>query len=150
MSRQRDKGTKFESSVVTYLRRELGQPDIERRALHGGRDMGDVYRIAAHGLEGIAECKDYRSYTEYDVDRWKAQTLEERENAGAGFALLVIHRRGKSAMADSPSFGHNVVWVTVADLMAMSGLGGASQWDDAAFTWVSLRLCDACDLMMRG
>lgn len=146
----KSKGTAFETNVVRYLQESLGQPEIERRALHGSHDLGDVHRIAAHGLSGIAECKDYREYCDADLARWRSQTLAERENAGAGFALLVVHRRGRSSKWDRPSFGENVVWLTVADLMRIGALGSAGPWDDAEYVWVSMRLCDACDLMRYG
>ena len=48
-SRQKAKGTRFESSVVRYMREALGDDRIERRALHGTQDMGDIYGIRAHG-----------------------------------------------------------------------------------------------------
>ena len=148
------KGTNFETAVVRYLQRELDDERIERRALHGAQDRGDVYGIRAHGLAGIAECKDYRSYTDHDLTRWKAQTLAERGNADADFALLVVHRRGKSAKAEGKSFGENVVWVTVADLMRIAGISHvgaqAAGWEDQEYIWASLRLCDACDLMTGG
>lgn len=152
MNRSKAKGTNWESNVVKYLRAELDQPEIERRALHGSADMGDVYRIRAHGHDGIAECKDYKTFTDADLARWKSQTLAERENSGAGFAMLVVHRRGKAARADSPTFGQNVVWVTVGDLMRMAGLSQAhpmdAPWEDSEYVWVSVRLSDACALMM--
>ena len=142
------RGTSWETNVVRYLQAELEDERIERRALHGAADRGDVYGIRAHGYEGIAECKDYSRYTDYDLEQWMAQTLAERENAGADFALLVVHRRGKSAKAGAKSFGQNVVWVTVGDLMRLSGIGdGPGEWADAEFIWTSMRLEDACALM---
>ena len=49
MSRQRKKGTAFETALVRWLRERLGDGRIERRALHGSRDIGDVYGLVCHG-----------------------------------------------------------------------------------------------------
>lgn len=149
MSKQKDRGTAFETALVRYLREQLDDDRIERRAPHGSSDMGDVFGIRAHGWRGIAECKDYARYTDYDLGQWMRQTLVERDNADADFAMLVVHRRGKSAKAGAASFGKNVVWVTVGDLMRMGGLAsGTSPWEDAEFVWVSTRLEDAVQLML--
>ena len=50
-------GTAWETAVVRYTQAQLGDERIERRALHGARDMGDVHGLFAHGYEGIIECK---------------------------------------------------------------------------------------------
>ena len=89
-SRQKAKGTRFESSVVRYMREALGDDRIERRALHGTQDMGDIYGIRAHGWDVIAECKSHKEVTPALVAEWREQTLRERENADAGAALLVV------------------------------------------------------------
>ena len=80
-SRQKAKGTRFESSVVRYMREALGDDRIERRALHGTQDMGDIYGIRAHGWDVIAECKSHKEVTPALVAEWREQTLRERENA---------------------------------------------------------------------
>lgn len=150
-NRSKAKGTQFESAVVRWLRSMLDDERIERRALHGAKDMGDVFGIRAHGYEGIAECKDYRAWSRADLERWKAQTLAERDNADAGFALLVVHRHGCNSKADSPSFGENHCFVTIGDLMRISGMGEPkSPWADAEFVWVDLRLADAASLIQYG
>lgn len=148
------KGTAFESNLIRYLQTALDDERIERRALHGAQDRGDVYGIRAHGFEGIAECKDYARYSEYDLDRWKEQTLAERDNADAGFALLVVHRKGKSAKAGSASFGKNVAWLTVADLRRISGSKDAppmaDPFEDEEYLWCSMALEDVVVLMGGG
>lgn len=149
MSQQRQRGTSFETNVVRYMRAALSQPDIERRALHGSRDMGDIYRIMGqNGLEGIAECKDHRTVTDSLIDRWRAQTLSERDEAHADFGLLVIHRRGKSSKSGAPSFGQNIVQVTVEDLLRLAGT--EADVGDVGNIWVSMRLVDACSILLGG
>ena len=127
----------------------LDQPQIERRALHGATDMGDVYRIfGQNGLEGIAECKDHRTVTDSLIDRWRAQTLSERDEAHAGFGLLVIHRRGKAAKWTSPSFDENIVQVTIGDLLKLMGMAdGLSEWEDVNWMWVSMTLGQVCTIL---
>lgn len=144
------KGTAWETNVVRYLQEALDDERIERRALHGAADRGDVYGIRAHGLEGIAECKDYKRYGDADVREWERQTLTERDNAEAGFALLVIHRPGKSPKAGAKSFGQNLVRLTVADLMRMSGRQAESRFEDTEHIWCAITLEDAVALMLGG
>lgn len=148
-NRSKSKGTQFESSVAEYLKMVLEQPQIERRALHGSTDMGDVYRIfGQNGLEGIAECKDHRTVTDSLVERWRAQTLSERDEAHADFGLLVIHRRGKAAKWTSASFGENVVQLTIGDLLKLMGMADSlSEWDDLNWMWVSMPLRQACTIL---
>lgn len=52
MSASRQKGTSFETAVVRWLQ-DHGFPNVERRALRGKRDAGDIA-----GLPGwVLECK---------------------------------------------------------------------------------------------
>lgn len=132
------KGTAFESAVVKYLRSRSGDDRIERRALHGAQDLGDIFGLRARGLEGIVECKAYKSFSDGLVERWREQAVCERGNADAGFCLLVI-KRHQHCTADSR------VDVTLADLMAITGAGPCPEGADGV--WVSLLLCDACDIM---
>lgn len=144
------KGTQWETNVVRYLQAALDDERIERRALHGAADRGDVYGIRAGGLEGIAECKDYKKFSDADVREWRRQTLVERDNADAGFALLVVHRPGKSAKAGSASFGQNHVMLTVADLKRITGAHTAGLFDDEEFVWATLALEDVVALILKG
>ena len=114
------RGTSFETAVARWLRLALDEPTIERRALHGAHDMGDLYGIYAHGLAGIAECKSYKRYGRADVEEWRRQTLAERDNADADFAVLVIHKHGCGGDAKSPTMGRNRVDLTIGDLCNVS------------------------------
>lgn len=143
MSAQRDKGTRFETDVVRYMRRELGDTRIERRALHGSRDMGDIFGIRAHGYSGIAECKCHRTVTDGLVERWRDQTLMERGNADADFALLIVSAYRKPV-------ARSEVHVTLRDL---SRIGLELMLTDERYraradeTWAVLTLRDACALI---
>ena len=140
MSRQKQKGTAFETACARWLSDALGE-HVERRALHGSRDLGDLFGICANGWGGIAECKDVRAVTPSLVAEWRRQTLAERYNADADFGLLVIHSPG----AGQKGFGRNRVDVTYRDLARISGIGEVPAWADEA--WVTLDLETAATLM---
>lgn len=140
MSRQKQKGTAFETACARWLSDALGE-HVERRALHGSRDMGDLFGIHAHGWGGVAECKDHRAVTPALVAEWRRQTQDERDNADADFGLLIVHVPG----AGAKGFGRNRVDVTQRDLARISGLGDPPPWADEA--WVTLNLETAVALM---
>ena len=152
-NQNKDVGTKFESATVAYLRERTGDTRIERRAMHGNRDMGDVYGIRAHGYEGIAECKRVERLTSDRLDKFKRQAIDERGNADADFVLLIVWRKGKGYQARNgkapASFGENVCWVTVEDLLKVSGLYGTFKVADWALgTWVSAPLADIVNIIV--
>lgn len=86
MSKQRAKGTMFETLVANYLR-ENGFPYAERRALQGVQDKGDLT-----GMPGLViECKNHK---EMSFSEWLRETEQERLNADADYGVLVVKRRG--------------------------------------------------------
>lgn len=137
-------GTDYETANVVYARERTGDGRIERRAMHGSRDMGDVYGIRAHGHEGIMECKRVERLSDGLLDKFKAQALAERGNADADFVLLSVWRKGKGYQARDgkapKSFGENVCYVTIEDLLKIAGGRGMD-------TWVCLPLGAAFDLI---
>ena len=142
MSVQREKGTRFETAVVRYLREALEDERPERRALSGSRDMGDIAHVFAHGAEGIIECKSVKDWGRRLLSKWQAQTTDERENADADFALLVCKNFNHSV-------GEAFCWVTLRDLARIAlPLMVCDGWLDAADeTWACLPLSTACALM---
>lgn len=142
MSKEKAKGTRYETSVVRYLHEALGDPRAERAAPHGVADVGDIAHIWAHGFEGIAECKCYREVAPSDVARFRAETLAERKRVGADFALLVVsaYRRGVAQSG---------VHVTIPDLTricnGIQSVGDLAQLYDEH--WVVMTLAEACNLM---
>lgn len=138
----KQRGTEFESAVVRYMRAQLDDERIERRALHGSKDMGDIHGLWAHGFSGIVECKAVRAAGAKALAEWQRQTLDERENADAGFALLVVK-----------SFNHSVgeafCWLTLRDLarIALPLRVNDGHMERADETWVCLPLSVACALM---
>lgn len=93
MSRSKAKGTAWESAIVGYLIAE-GFPAVERRALAGVADKGDVA-----GLPVAVEAKNCKTTT---LAAWVDEADAEAVNAAAPLGGVVWHhRRGKA----SPSAG---------------------------------------------
>jgi hypothetical protein len=87
VSASKRKGTAFETAVVAYLREEHGLP-VERRALRGAKDCGDVA-----GLPGfVLECKNHNRL---ELAGWVDEAMKEAANDGAPFYAVVHKRRGK-------------------------------------------------------
>lgn len=142
MSRQRDIGTRFESRLVLYLRDKLGDKRIERKALHGNKDVGDIGGLFAHGFSGIVEAKSYKSWSLSHLVRWQRETVDERENAGADFALLVVRVPNKQT-------GRSLCFCTMRDLSRISLMVSTkAKWEgEADEHWVCMTLDEAIDLI---
>ncbi len=139
------KGTSFETQCVRALQRELEDTRIERRALHGSHDFGDIYGIRAHGSEGIAEAKNYAKWGAADLRKWQEQTIAERGNADADFALLIVHKDGCGAKR----WRDNHCYLQLRDLARIAGpsltvLGAEEMLD----VWVHMTVGHVCDLIM--
>lgn len=144
MSKQRDIGTKFESACVKFLCKRLDDDRIERRALHGSYDLGDIRGLFAHGYQGIAECKSYKKWGPADLAEWKEQTIAERGNSDADFALLVVHRKG----VGEKRFGENHCYMQVRDLVkVMGGEFRCLAGESAMEMWVQVTLEQACQMI---
>lgn len=89
MSRNRAKGTAWESAIVRALI-DNGWPHAERRALAGANDKGDIAGIA--GV--VIEAKSVKAITLAD---FLDQAHTERDNAGASIGAAWIKRRGKTS-----------------------------------------------------
>lgn len=81
----KQKGTRFESEVVQYLREQgIG---AYRPAQAGFKDTGDV-----HGLDGITlQCKAYRNMTDALREGIKGAQVQA-VNAGVPYGLAVIKK----------------------------------------------------------
>lgn len=88
MSRERAKGTRFETQVVNYLR-ENGMK-AARQPMHGSADEGDVLCDFAR-LDMVVECKNRKRY---DYPGVVDEAEAERANANASFGIGVCHRAG--------------------------------------------------------
>ncbi len=103
-------GTRFESSIVGYLARELDDR-IERRAKSGAKDRGDVSGVRHMGQRIVLELKDYGGRVQ--VGTWLGEAEVERGNDDAGVGLVICKRRGTTDPADQ------TVILTVRDLVSL-------------------------------
>lgn len=87
MSASKRKGTWFETAVVNYLRDEHGLP-VERRALRGTRDCGDITGIPGWVLE-LKACRAL------DLAGWMDEAMKEAANDGSPYYAVVAKRRMK-------------------------------------------------------
>jgi hypothetical protein len=88
MSASKAKGTAWESRIVQYLR-ESGLPAVERRALNGATDKGDIA-----GLPLVIEAKNCKTTA---LAAWVDEATAEARNAGAPVGVVWHHRRGKAS-----------------------------------------------------
>jgi len=92
MSRNKAKGTAFETLIVRYLQ-EHGFPYAERRALAGVNDLGDIT-----GTPGVVwECKNHKTLS---FSEWLVEAEVERANANADLGVVIAKRRGKGDAAE--------------------------------------------------
>jgi len=91
MSRSKAKGTAFESQVVDYMRKALGDGRIERRASNGTKDRGDVSGVYLRKRPVVIECKNKQRM---ELSQWLEEAEAERGNADAEWAFVVHKRRG--------------------------------------------------------
>lgn len=95
MSRQKAKGTLFESKVVNYLRTRLGDTEqtIHREVLHGNTDQGDITGVRIHGQPVVIEAKNYSNYAG-KLKQWMQEGRTEAGNADAPYWFVVFHQKG--------------------------------------------------------
>ena len=92
MSKSKQKGTAAESAVVKYLR-ENGFTQVERRALQGSQDKGDISGII--GL--VIEVKDHKTMT---LGQWMEELKVEVENANAETGAVIHKRKGTTDVSE--------------------------------------------------
>ena len=87
------KGTAWETVVTKYLR-EGGFTAVERRALNGSTDKGDIA-----GIPGVViEAKDQ---IRLDFAGFIAEVEAEKVNAACWLGVAWVKRRGKTSAADA-------------------------------------------------
>ena len=92
MSRQRTKGTSWESAIVTYLQ-SVGWPTAERRALNGAKDRGDIAGIVGVVIEA-------KNASRVELAAWLDEANAEAANDGAEVGVVWFKRRGKTNPRD--------------------------------------------------
>ena len=116
MSRQRQKGTKFETGAVNHGNKRLGGDGLYRAALSGNADKGDVHGLHIHGKKVVVECKDEGRY---DIPGWLREAETERGNADAEYGVCLFHLKG----VGPKRFGENAVVMTYDTLLAIAAGG---------------------------
>lgn len=91
MSASKAKGTRWESAIIAYLA-GAGFPKVERRALTGSQDKGDIA-----GLPVVVEAKNCKATA---LAAWVDEAVAEAKNAGVAVGVVWHHRRGKSSPGD--------------------------------------------------
>lgn len=92
MSRSKGKGTAWETALCRFLADE-GFPHVERRALAGMSDRGDIAGIPGWVLEA-------KNCQRTELAGWVDEAALEQANDGAEFSAVWHHRRGKAQPAD--------------------------------------------------
>jgi hypothetical protein len=92
LSKSKQKGTAAETAVVKYLR-ENGFTQVERRALQGSQDKGDISGII--GL--VIEVKDHKTMT---LGQWMEELKVEIKNDAAKTGVVIHKRRGKGDVGE--------------------------------------------------
>lgn len=125
MSKERSKGTAFETAVVRCLR-SAGYDSAHRNALHGSDDVGDISGVTLNGTEVIFECKNEKNY---HISDWLSQALRESLTAGADAGIVVFHRRGVGFDSITGTLKQPVL-MTLGDLLAIAD-GAQVEYTDA-------------------
>lgn len=85
LSKAKQKGTSAESALVKFLKRSF--PLVERRALTGSQDQGDI----AGTPNLVWEVKNQKTYK---FSEWLKETKVETANANADFGFLIVKPNG--------------------------------------------------------
>jgi len=93
VSRSKDKGTAFETSIARGLAAALNDDRVERRARTGSKDTGDIAGVRHQGKRVVIECKNRRSS---DFPGWVREAHVEAGNDDALVGLVIAKRHGKT------------------------------------------------------
>lgn len=86
-------GTRMAESIARFMQAMLPDRKIERRALFGAKDRGDIVGVnTIRGGEVVVESKDYGGVVH--VKEWLDEAERERINADASYGVVVFKRRG--------------------------------------------------------
>lgn len=92
MTASKQRGTRWESEIVAFLRGE-GFTYVERRALNGNRDRGDIA-----GLPGVVI--EAKSQNRTSLAEWVDETTAEVANDGAWLGVTWAKRKGKASAGE--------------------------------------------------
>jgi hypothetical protein len=120
MSKNKDRGTRFETLVAIYLAARSGDP-IGRETLHGRADVGDLRGVRSVFGPVAVEIKNHRKMA---LSGWLDEAETERGNADAVAGAVVHKRVGKGER----SMGEQYVTLTLHDFAVL--LWGTDVEDD--------------------
>ena len=103
MNPSKRKGTAWESAVVDWLR-GAGYVNVERRALGGSNDRGDIAGIP--GL--VIEAKNCKTI---DLAGWISELVVEMVNDGADNGVVIAKRRGRTAVDEAYAIMPAALWL---------------------------------------
>jgi predicted RND superfamily exporter protein len=92
MSKQKQKGTSAETAVVKHLKGH-GYPNVERRALTGAYDKGDISNF----YDIVIEVKNHANPR---LDEWMEELKTEIKNAEASTGVVIHKRRGTTNVGE--------------------------------------------------
>jgi len=92
VSASKRKGTAAETAIVNYLR-TVGFLHVERRALNGSIDRGDIAGIPGVVIEA-------KNCARQELAAWVQEAETERNNDNASLGVVWHKRRGKAHPAD--------------------------------------------------
>lgn len=126
MSRQKQKGTAFETAIVEYLKDKLCDETIERRALNGTCDRGDISGVTFCGHRMVLECKNEARMRLAEYMR-EAETEADNDNA---FYYAVIHKKHGVGISTLQGIGQQ--YVTMPLYMLKNMIYDANRWREEA------------------
>jgi hypothetical protein len=103
------KGTAWETAIVDFLRADF--PAVERRALTGTKDKGDVTGL---GIPVVIEAKNEKTIT---LATYLAEVQAEIANAGADYGVAWVKRRGKTSPGDAYVLMDGWQWLRILKLI---------------------------------
>lgn len=126
MSKQKQKGTAFESAIVEYLKDKLCDETIERRALNGTCDRGDISGVTFCGHRMVLECKNENRMR---LAEYMCEAETEAKNDGA-FYYAVIHKKRGTGISTLQTVGQQYVTMPLYVLKNM--IYDANRWHEEA------------------
>lgn len=136
VSASKDKGTRAETAVVRWFRENGFGPGVERRALSGVADRGDVAGI----LGIVVEVKDRARYA---IGEWLRETQTEAAAADADHAVLVV----KPVGVGETRVGE---WWAISPLYDFARLLRQAGYGDFLAPGVPEFQCPSCGAVTRG
>lgn len=91
MSRERQKGSRWEVAIRDYLQAE--GIEVHRQPAHGINDKGDLHV----GTDIVIEAK---AQARHSLAEWIEEAQVEAHNAGRELGVVWFHRRGKAKPKD--------------------------------------------------